>query len=170
MAKKIDKDAMFASERLSYRGICEQDAALICQWRSDPENYQWFFDAQPLSIKEHLSWFSSYLEDDDRLDLMIFDEHGVPIGTGGLSNVRDGICDISYMIGNKGARKKGYATEAIRAISDFAFAQLGVREIRARILPQNEASINAIRRGGFGESVRVFKLVRDESASGEWHA
>lgn len=155
---KIDKNVSFGSERLRYRGIREEDADIISAWRSDSDNYAWFFEPHPISVDEHLTWFAGYLKDDSRLDLLISDEEGHPIGTGGLSSVGDDECEISYMIGEKSARKKGYAVEAIRALSDYAFSSLGADRIRARILPDNEASIRAIKRGGFSEKERRFEL------------
>jgi ribosomal-protein-alanine N-acetyltransferase len=68
------------------------------------------------------------------------------------------------------ARGRGYATEAIAAISDWALAQPGVGEVRAQTLPDNEASVRALLRAGFteiepAEKVRRFALLNQRGLS-----
>ena len=49
------------------------------------------------------------------------------------------------------ARRQGYATEAIAALTEWALAQPEVDEVRAQTLPDNEPSIRALLRAGFAE-------------------
>lgn len=154
----LTKEYSFSSERLKCRGIIGDDAEKIVQWRSDPANHRNFFNARPVSIDEHLSWFVNYLNDKTRYDFMILDNAERRIGTCGLSNITTDSCEISYMIGEKTARGKGYASEVVRALSDIAFRELSVREVIARIRPDNEASMHVVLAGGFTEVERVFKI------------
>lgn len=151
------KDYAFSSERLEYRGIERGDADLIVGWRSDPSNYKNFFSARPVTLEGHIAWFERYLGDPSRYDFMILEE-GRPIGTCGLSSIADGACEASYMIGDVCARGKGYAVEALRAVSDVAFRELGVGSVRARILPGNEASIRVAERAGMGLAELVYSI------------
>ena len=144
----MNKDFSFKSERLSYRGIQREDASVICKWRSDPQNYKHFLNPHPLSIDEHLVWFKKYLNDDTRYDFLILDLNGKAIGTAGLSNISDSSCEISYMIGAMDARGKGYAVEAVKALSTIAFDEFGVEDVFARILPSNVASMKVATGGG----------------------
>jgi RimJ/RimL family protein N-acetyltransferase len=75
---------------------------------------------------------------------------------------KDGSVMIGYAI-VPAARRQGYATEAIEAVSTWALAQPGVTEVRAQTLPDNEPSIRALLRAGFvetepAERVRRFAL------------
>ena len=75
---------------------------------------------------------------------------------------KDGAVMIGYAI-VPSARRHGYATEAIAALSEWALAQPGVGEVRAQTLPDNEPSIRALLCAGFaevepGEKVRRFSL------------
>jgi ribosomal-protein-alanine N-acetyltransferase len=63
---------------------------------------------------------------------------------------RDGAVTIGYAI-VPSARRRGYATEAIGALTDWALAQPGVGEVRAQTLPDNEASARALIGAGFAE-------------------
>ena len=78
-------------------------------------------------------------------------EDGLVIGEIGFVGLpRDGSVTIGYAV-VPDARRQGYASEAIAALSDWALAQPGVEEVKAQTLPDNEASIGALLRAGFEE-------------------
>jgi RimJ/RimL family protein N-acetyltransferase len=62
-----------------------------------------------------------------------------------------GVVTIGYAI-VPSARRQGYASEAIAALSTWALAQPGVEEVRAQTLPDNAGSVRALLRAGFVES------------------
>jgi RimJ/RimL family protein N-acetyltransferase len=77
---------------------------------------------------------------------------------------RGGVVMIGYAI-VPSARRQGYATEAIAALTSWSLAQPDVDHVRAQTLPDNEASIRALLRAGFeedepGTKVRRFVKVR----------
>lgn len=152
----MDKDFSFESERLRFRGIRESDAETIVAWRSDPANYRFFFNAKPITLEEHLAWFDRYLGDSTRYDFMMMGEGDEPIGTAGFSSIASGSCEISYMIGDMEARGKGYAKETVRRLTEVAFNELGVKEVVARVVPGNDASVAVLMGSGFAEVERVF--------------
>lgn len=160
-ASMLSKDFVFSSQRLRFHGIRKEDAELIVSWRNDPDNYRNFLNAKPITLESHLKWFEGYLDDDTRFDFIIEDSSGTPIGTCGLSEISESGCEISYMIGALDARGKGYATEAIKALSELAFRELGVPVIEARILSHNVASRKAVEKCGFCEHNGVYALCRE---------
>ena len=92
--------------------------------------------------------------------LVVRDEDGPVIGEiGFVGPPAEGAVMIGYAI-VPSARRRGYATEAIVAISDWALAQHEVGEVRAQTLPDNEASIRALLRAGFEETAGNGKLRR----------
>jgi RimJ/RimL family protein N-acetyltransferase len=64
------------------------------------------------------------------------------------------------------ARRQGYATEAIAALSDWALAEADVDEVRAQTLPDNEPSVRALLRAGFTEQPPGQKLRRFSRTAG----
>ena len=72
---------------------------------------------------------------------------------------KEGAVMIGYAIVPE-ARRHGYATEAIAAVSDWALAQPGVEKVQAQTLPDNEASIRALLRAGFTEIAPTEKVRR----------
>lgn len=163
----VDKSASFASERLAYRGIAREDAGLIVSWRSDPENLANFFDTRPPTLESHLAWFEEYLKNPSRLDLMILDGEGRRIGTVTLSAIGEVSCEVGYLVGDRSARGKGYATEAVRAACRYAFDVLGVERVDARIRPDNAASERVAAGGGFVEHEHVWRCERPRPVPGE---
>ena len=163
----LTKDYRFESARLRFRGVEERDAADIVRWRSDPANYRNFLDAHPITLEEHLAWFARYLGDPTRYDFVMEDASGKAIGTCGLSGISGEGCEASYMVGDVSARGKGYATEALRAITGVAFRELDVTHVDARVLAHNEASSKVALGGGFSEHERVYRIERPAPAPDE---
>lgn len=153
----MDKNYSFNSERLTFRGITSEDAPLIVAWRSKPENYENFFNAQPVTLEGHLKWFERYLQDATRYEFMIIAPDGEPIGTVGLSSIDDESCEIGYLIGSENCRGKGYAKEAVRSATQVAFDELGVKYVDAHILASNAASMKVAIGGGFCEHERTYR-------------
>jgi RimJ/RimL family protein N-acetyltransferase len=90
-------------------------------------------------------------------------EDEVVIGEiGFVGQPQGGAVMIGYAIVPE-ARRRGYATEAIVAVTEWALAQPGVEHVRAQTLPDNEPSIRALLRAGFEEdepAARVRRFVR----------
>lgn len=64
------------------------------------------------------------------------------------------LADVSLLIGARDCWGKGLATEAIAAISRFAFAELGVRKLQASMYAPNEGSRRAFLKAGYQEEGR----------------
>lgn len=157
------KHASFASERLFYRGIQEEDSEDIVRWRSDEENYRFFSRPVPLGMEEHLDWFKRYLFDGARYEYLITVKHsGRKIGTAGLKLTLEHTGEISYMIGEKDQRRSGYGTEAILAISRFSFSHFDIKTLRAEVRAGNPASQRAAENAGFTPEFIVYMLDRDK--------
>jgi RimJ/RimL family protein N-acetyltransferase len=56
--------------------------------------------------------------------------------------------DIGYTVIPQ-AQGKGYASEALRAVCDYAFSQAGVKAINAYVLAENAGSVRVLEKQGF---------------------
>jgi diamine N-acetyltransferase len=83
-----------------------------------------------------------------------------PIGTTALLGVdwRNGTAEYAIVIGEAGARGRGYGTEVTRLMLDYAFTALGLRGLMLRVAAYNLAGAAAYRKAGF----REFGRRRDE--------
>lgn len=59
--------------------------------------------------------------------------------------------DISYFIGDPSSWGKGYATEAISLITEWAFSELGLHKVQAGAFDENIGSIRALQKAGFSQ-------------------
>lgn len=60
-----------------------------------------------------------------------------------------GHAEIGYLVGRHEAWGKGYATEAILAVSEFAFSELKLTKLTAGAYSQNIGSIRVLEKSGF---------------------
>jgi len=59
------------------------------------------------------------------------------------------IASLGIMIGDKESWGKGYGTEAIRLVLDYAFNRLNLHKVTAGIAAMHQASIKAFEKAGF---------------------
>jgi RimJ/RimL family protein N-acetyltransferase len=59
------------------------------------------------------------------------------------------VTSVGIMIGNKECWGKGYGTEAIRLVLDYAFNRLNLHKVTAGIVAIHQASIRAFEKAGF---------------------
>lgn len=73
------------------------------------------------------------------------------IGTATLSEINrnHGRGVVGLMIGEKEYWDKGYGTEIIKLVVDYAFKRLGLHKVMAGVIDGNQASIKAFQKAGF---------------------
>ena len=84
-----------------------------------------------------------------------------------LSNVRRGVAQaasVGYWIGERFARQ-GYMTEAVLAVVEFAFEELGLHRVEAACLPENDASRSLLLKVGFRQEGYARQYLR---INGKW--
>lgn len=92
--------------------------------------------------------------------LLVRREDGQVVGEiGFVGPPRLGVVTIGYAVVPT-ARRQGFATEAIEALTAWAVAQPGVGEVRAQTLPDNEPSIRALLGAGYTEEEPLEKVRR----------
>jgi ribosomal-protein-alanine N-acetyltransferase len=71
--------------------------------------------------------------------------------------------DIGLLIGERSEWGKGYASDAIKLLSDFAFAELGLIKLTAGCYSSNDGSRRAFLKSGFlEEGRRVAQYIVDD--------
>jgi len=135
---------------LVLRRLAVDDARAIR--RGEPLADAPFADGYPLpDTVDGLGLFLRHGEERWGFALIVRLDDGLVIGEiGFVGPPHDGVVTIGYAI-VPSARRQGYATEAIVALSGWALDQPGVDVVRAQTLPDNEPSIRALQRAGFTE-------------------
>jgi ribosomal-protein-alanine N-acetyltransferase len=122
-------------------------------WMSDPEVTQFLetrFSTPGLdSLREYVS--AMRISANQYLFGMFLRDTGAHIGNiklGPISSVHRRAA-IGLIIGEKSVWGHGYASEAIAAISGWAFAELGLDKLSAGSYQSNHGSIRAFQRNGY---------------------
>ena len=143
-----------STSRLSLRCLTSADAnERYLHWLEDKEINR-FLESRfsKHSLASTAEFIGTVNSSDDTILLGLFqkdgDRHIGNIKLGPI-NIHHNNAEIGIMIGDKTAWGKGYATEAIEAVSMYAFETLGVRKLTAGYYAENEGSGRAFRKVGF---------------------
>jgi RimJ/RimL family protein N-acetyltransferase len=151
--------------RLLLRALSADEARAVRTGETLPDHP--FAEGYPLpDTFDGLGLFLDHGDERFGFSLIVRRRDGLVIGEiGFVGPPREGAVMIGYAI-VPSARRRGYATEAISALSAWALAEPDVHAVRAQTLPENEPSIRALLRAGFVEDepsgrVRRFVLSGD---------
>jgi RimJ/RimL family protein N-acetyltransferase len=161
---------IFATERLIARRFQPRDLEAFVAMRNDPDvarfqSWAEFSEADGRAFLDEMEkvnpgdegWFQMALEDRGT---------GLFIGDCGL-RIMDSdqrLAQIGYTI-MRMHWNRGFASEAIRALSDYAFSSFTIHRISASVDPRNIGSCRALEKAGF---VKEAHFRKSEWFKGEW--
>lgn len=148
-------------ERLYFKGIEASDLSdRYVDWMNDPEISQymetWHFPHTRENISKYIEAHTDN-RNEPFFGIMLKEAHkSEPYAQAHIGNIKLGqinwihrYADVSLFIGEKELRGKGYGTEAIQMLTDYAFNRLNLHKLKAGIYSKNEASIKAFKKAGF---------------------
>ncbi|GAA1406186.1 GNAT family N-acetyltransferase [Catellatospora coxensis] len=159
------------TERLTLRPITLDDLDDVYAWQSRPDVVRWMLGAGPRTREQSLASVTAMAAEDalraegDCLTLAAVAE-GRVIGTVELvwRSQADHTAELGYVFHpDHGGR--GLATEAARALLDWAFGEFGLHRVYARCHAGNEASARLMARLGMRREARH---VESYLFRGEW--
>ncbi|OCN01164.1 hypothetical protein A7X67_07275 [Clostridium sp. W14A] len=75
------------------------------------------------------------------------------LGSAALNGIVRGCfqsCFLGYRLDEKN-QCRGYMTEAVEAVTGYAFRELGLHRIEANVMPRNKASLRVLEKAGYRE-------------------
>ena len=140
--------------RLILRRAQSGDAEpMFRNWASEPEvtKFLTWPTHENLDVSKWVleSWIGGYEKADFYQWMIVLKETGEPIGSITAVDINDQIekAEIGYCIGKKWWHK-GIMTEALKAVMEFLFTQVGVNRIEAHHDPNNPHSGNVMKKCG----------------------
>ena len=85
---------------------------------------------------------------------MVEKSSGSFIGNIELMDLRDSEAELGIAI-TAAKQDLGFGTEAIRAVTDYAFVQLGLKQVFLKVYPDNARAIRVYEKCGFREYDRT---------------
>lgn len=159
------------TERLVLRRSRPEDAKAISKYRTDPEvnRYQGWERTDPDGVRAEIEQMSRRApgEAGGWVQLSVEErEHGRLVGDVGLSPADEepGVIKVGYTIAPD-FQGRGYATEAVGALIDYAFDTLGADVVRAYASVENVPSTRVAENVGMGLVERIEHRYGDEV----WH-
>ena len=165
----MNNSIQIETDRLNIRALELKDKEAFFTYRNLPEVIQ-FQSWEPSSIEEIEAFINRNLAvtpntPDTWLQLGICLRGGPLIGDIGLHFLEDGAqMEIGYTL-TPVYQGQGYASEAVKAVVDYLFLTLKKHRITASVDPENQKSINLLKKLGFRQEAHFIKgiLIR-----GEW--
>lgn len=127
------------------RAIMEDVQPMFDNWASDPEvttYLTWPPHSSPAVTEQVISsWIDGYEKPDHYQWMIVLKELDAPIGSISVTDLNDEIqkAEIGYCIG-RSWWGKGIMSEALQAVMDYLFDEVGMNRLEARHDPRNPAS------------------------------
>ncbi|MFB6363349.1 GNAT family N-acetyltransferase [Paenibacillus elgii] len=162
---------LFESERIVFRKATADDAELYHAWRNDLEVIR---STSPLldiyDLEETRQFVHQVIlgSTSSKSYILVDKTSATPFGITSLIQLdpknRNAECIID--IGNKAYWGKGYGTEALKLLLDYAFLELNLHRVSLRVFSFNERAIKLYEKLGFRrEGISRQGLFRE----GAWH-
>jgi RimJ/RimL family protein N-acetyltransferase len=130
----------------------KEDLPDIQKWANDPQIRPLTGEVRPMSATGAEEWSERVRNDRDRVWFVVaLKENDQLIGEAGLLRMFPDwrTTDLSLILGEKDAWGKGYGTEAILLLLDYAFGFLNFHRVSVGVVGFNERAIHFYKKVGF---------------------
>ena len=160
------KTPVLETDRLLLRPFSYNDVNDVFEcWESDPEVAKYMFWTSHNDIEKTKEWIEFEIGQIEKEDwfrfALVIKEANELIGTVIIYYEEEVECwEIGYNLGKK-YWNKGYTTEAVKRVIEFAIKELNVYEIVGRYAKENTASENVMKKLGFQYEKDIMYMCND---------
>jgi RimJ/RimL family protein N-acetyltransferase len=151
---------MLEGKRVKLGPIKREYIDSFLKWFNDPEITQYLVGFRPMTRMFEEAWMEKLEDRDDtiRFSIVIPNEDGSEklIGNCGIHNIdwKNRVADVGIVIGEKELQGKGYGTEAMELLLEYAFNTLNLNRIELLTYVFNERALKSYKKVGFLEEGR----------------
>ena len=140
-------------EKVYLSPINEEDYELYVKWLNNSNITQYLNCNDSLITLSNEKETLAKLANEEFVFGIIRSEDDTLLGNIGLTNInyKNGIASLGIFIGEEENLSKGYGSEAIKLLINFAFKELRLHNIMLTVLSNNERAIRAYQKCGFKE-------------------
>ena len=142
-------------ELVSLGPIRREHIPLYLRWINDFGTTRYLdIRPRPMTLEQEIAWFEQASVNRAQPMFTIYERvTGRPIGNCGLHEVdySNRRTDVGIMIGELDARGRGFGTEAMRLLLDFAFTVLGMHSVMLLVYEYNYPARRSYEKAGFRE-------------------
>ena len=141
--------------KLKYRALEPEDVSMLFEWENDLEINEVSLSKVPFSkyiLEQYIAQAHLDIQQAGQYRFVLEDTEGNAVGCVDLFDYDaiDRRASIGIII-EKQYRLKGYASEAISLMKDYAFNRIGMRQLHCSVGLSNEKSLQLFRSAGFYE-------------------
>lgn len=162
--------APIRTDRLLIRKFVTEDCEDLFRYRSLPEVYK-YQSWRPADIKDAALFIRNNSDGspdnpDSWLQLAVCLAEGPMIGDMGIHFLKDGRqAEIGYSL-SPDRQGRGYAAEAVKALTGYLFGSLEIHRITACVDPRNTRSVGLLEKLGFRKEAH---FIQSYETGGEWY-
>ncbi len=147
---------IFESEHICFVEVSESLIPDYLRMVNDLEHVGRFIGrrTEPLSEEKERKWVREKLEENAPLFSMIEKRSGDFIGNIELMDPTETEAELGIAI-TADMQERGFGTEAIRAVTGYAFDTLGLKRVFLKVYPDNSRAIRVYEKCGFREYDRT---------------
>jgi diamine N-acetyltransferase len=141
-----------SGDRVYLRPLEREDLPALRRWANDPEIRGITGETTPMSQAGADAFYEKVCASQDRVwFVVVLKENDRPIGECGLLRMFPAwrTTDLSIIIGEKDAWGKGYGTEAVRLLLDYAFGYLNFHRVAIGVVGFNQQALRFYEKIGF---------------------
>jgi len=164
-------DSILVGERVRLRGVRDDDLPALAKWEMDPGRLatlsHWVAPSSEAAAKERIAKWSANDKDDLGFAIETLEDPPMLVGHLGLwgATPKDRCATLGIALGREYIGR-GYGSDAMRVIVDYAFRELGLHRLQLSVAPFNQAGIRAYEKAGFVEEGRHRESVMHD---GRWY-
>ncbi|HET8578414.1 MAG TPA: GNAT family protein [Methylomirabilota bacterium] len=139
------------------------------RWFADMEITRYLRYRFPLTVTQQGDWLERVAKDESVvLWAIVLEDGGRLIGNTAIEKInwRNRHAETGIVIGEKEAWGQGYATEAMRLRTRYAFRELGLEALYTHVVLPNDASRRALEQVGY-KQCGLWR--RHDFVDGHWH-
>jgi len=143
--------------KISLRPLEPNDVELLYKWENNMEIWELSNTRSPFSkhiLSQYIANSAKDIYETKQLRLIIQNEKSEPVGAVDLFDfepyhLRAG---VGILVHNKNNRNKGFASDALMALSGYSLSVLGLKQLYANIAADNDQSVHLFEKCGFEKS------------------
>lgn len=144
-----------SEHKLKYRALEPEDVTMLFEWENDLEINEVSLSKVPFSkyiLEQYIAQAHLDIQQAGQYRFVLEDTEGSAVGCVDLFDYDaiDRRAAIGIIIEAK-YRQKGYATEALNLMKDYAFNRIGMRQLHCSVGVSNLMSLQLFRSAGFTE-------------------
>jgi len=152
--ENLPQPVFLCGKQVYLRAIEKDDLPLLQVWVNDQEIRGLCGDVLPVNYIDQEKYLERIQADQNRVwFVIVLKENNQVIGECGLLRMFHfwRTTDLSMIIGDKSAWGKGYGTEAMNLLLDYAFGYLNFHRVALGVVASNERAIRFYEKAGFRE-------------------